>query len=103
MKLIITKEIIDKAIKAYEEERFSDPMRLATNNLHIVNHIRAIENIFKVLDIKIKQKFVAEAMDAYEEVRSPFRWDGKPWGQAGTRNHRKAIKNLLKRLAQNSK
>ena len=46
--------------------------------------------------MRITTAMIEAAIDAYATKRSPERWDGPPWGLAGTHNHRDAIKAAIR-------
>lgn len=43
----------------------------------------------------VTDEMIETALNAYAKIRHPVRWDGEPWGEAGMRNHRLAIKHAL--------
>jgi len=45
--------------------------------------------------MKVTNEMIDKALKAYAKKRHPARWDGEPWGAAGQRNHRKAIKSAI--------
>lgn len=45
--------------------------------------------------MRVTNEMIEKASKAYAEKRHPSRWDGEPWGLAGTANHEAAIKNAL--------
>jgi hypothetical protein len=51
--------------------------------------------IFVGETMKLTKDIIEVAIDAYATRRHPARWDGEPWGDAGRRNHRAAIKAAL--------
>lgn len=48
--------------------------------------------------MRITKDMIEKASSAYAEKRHPARWDGVPWGQAGTINHNRAIKAALQSI-----
>lgn len=46
--------------------------------------------------MRITNSMINAAIDAYATKRHPSRWDGPPWGLAGQKNHRAAIKEAIK-------
>ncbi|MDP1527706.1 MAG: hypothetical protein Q8M20_18030 [Rhodocyclaceae bacterium] len=48
--------------------------------------------------MKITKEMIKKASEAYADMRHPERWDGKPWGEAGRKNHNAAIKNALEAI-----
>lgn len=45
--------------------------------------------------MRVTKEMIEKASSAYAEKRHPARWDGEPWGLAGQKNHKLAIKNAL--------
>jgi hypothetical protein len=48
--------------------------------------------------MRVTKAMVETASEAYASKRHPARWDGEPWGLAGTKNHELAIRTALKSI-----
>ena len=87
--MIATTQQIDAAIEAYARRRVphGDDQ----------NHRDALgEALRTVRPFKVPELLTAET--AYGQHRSPARWDGVPWGECGTKNHRFGIRAALNSL-----
>ena len=53
--------------------------------------------------MKVTELMIDRAIEAYATKRHPDRWDGVPWGECGTMNHRLAITEALIAALETSK
>lgn len=87
--MIATTHQIDAAIEAYQRER--EPHGDSGNHRDALG-----EALRTVRPLKAIELLTAET--AYGQHRSPARWDGVPWGECGTKNHRAGIRAALSSL-----
>jgi hypothetical protein len=85
-----TTDQIDAATEAYQRKR--EPHGDAQNHREALGAALRTVGPFRIMELRA-------AEDAYAQHRHPARWDGKPWGECGTRNHRAGIRAALNSLA----
>lgn len=77
---------IDSAVQAYQSARHDGE-----------SHHDAIACALATIRRPSEPEILA-AEAAYTQYRSPARWDGPPWGECGTKNHRAGIKAAIQSL-----
>jgi hypothetical protein len=87
--MIATTHQIDAAIEAYQRKR--EPHGDSQNHRDALGDALRTVRPFKSMEL-------LTAETAYGHHRSPARWDGVPWGECGTKNHRAGIRAALNSL-----